>query len=76
MKKPLRGLSLQNRLCTCQWFEDVLRIRFRILFLDAEAAIEAAPVVAEILRNELNQTKEWEEKRLSDFIEVAKAYLV
>jgi glycerol-3-phosphate dehydrogenase len=56
--------------------EDILARRLRILFLDAKAAIEAAPVVAEILRDELNQTEEWEEKRLSDFIEVAKAYLV
>ena len=34
--------------------EDVLARRIRILFLDAKAAIEAAPKVAEIMAQELN----------------------
>lgn len=52
--------------------EDVLARRLRILFLDAKAAIEAAPVVATILKDELPQ---WKEKQLADFIDLAKNYL-
>jgi glycerol-3-phosphate dehydrogenase len=56
--------------------EDILARRLRILFLNANAAIEAAPIVAEILQNELNKSEEWKQKKLKDFIELAKAYLV
>lgn len=65
--------SIRNEMA--RTVEDILARRLRILFLDAKAAIAAAPVVAEILSNELNQTEEWREKQLRDFIELAKAYL-
>ncbi len=55
--------------------EDILARRLRILFLNAEAAIKAAPVVAEILKNELQQTEKWKENQLADFFKLAKAYL-
>jgi glycerol-3-phosphate dehydrogenase len=55
--------------------EDVLARRLRILFLNAHAAIQAAPVVAEILKNELGQSDEWEQSQLRDFIALAKGYL-
>ena len=55
--------------------EDVLARRLRILFLNAQAAMEAAPIVAEILKNELQQTEEWKEKQLTDFFKLAKGYL-
>jgi glycerol-3-phosphate dehydrogenase len=56
--------------------EDILARRLRILFLNAKAAMEAAPVVAEILQNELNKSEEWKQKQLKDFTELAKAYLL
>jgi glycerol-3-phosphate dehydrogenase len=55
--------------------EDVLARRLRILFLNAEIAIQAAPVVAEILKTELQQTEEWKQKQLHDFFALAKRYL-
>jgi glycerol-3-phosphate dehydrogenase len=55
--------------------EDVLARRLRILFLNAAAAIEAAPVVAEIIKNELGQTEEWKQEQLGNFLVLAKGYL-
>jgi glycerol-3-phosphate dehydrogenase len=55
--------------------EDILARRLRILFLNAQAAMKAAPIVAEILKNELQQTEEWKEKQLADFFKLAKGYL-
>ncbi|HEV2486775.1 MAG TPA: glycerol-3-phosphate dehydrogenase/oxidase [Terracidiphilus sp.] len=55
--------------------EDVLARRTRALFLDARAAIEAAPAVANILARELKKSEAWRDKDLADFIEVAKGYL-
>jgi glycerol-3-phosphate dehydrogenase len=55
--------------------EDVLARRLRILFLNAEVSIKAAPVVAEILKTELQQTEEWKQNQLHDFFALAKRYL-
>ena len=55
--------------------EDVLARRTRALFLDARAAIEAAPAVANLLAKELNRSEAWRAKDLADFLEVAKGYL-
>jgi glycerol-3-phosphate dehydrogenase len=55
--------------------EDVLARRTRALFLDARAAIEAAPAVARILAGELNRSEAWMASDLADFIENAKGYL-
>jgi len=55
--------------------EDVLARRTRALFLDARAAIEAAPAVASILARELNRSEAWMAKDLANFIENAKGYL-
>lgn len=54
--------------------EDVLARRLRLLFLDAEAAIDAAPRVAQLMRKELGKDKEWEEEQLQQFIQLAKQY--
>ena len=56
--------------------EDVLARRTRALFLDARAAIEAAPAVANLLARELNRSETWKSKDLLSFIETAKGYLV
>jgi glycerol-3-phosphate dehydrogenase len=55
--------------------EDVLARRTRALFLDARAAIEAAPAVATLLARELDRSDAWREKDLTDFLEVAKGYI-
>ena len=55
--------------------EDVLARRTRALFLDARAAIEAAPAVAEILARELHRCDGWKENDLRNFQETAKGYL-
>ncbi|RZL18791.1 MAG: glycerol-3-phosphate dehydrogenase/oxidase [Pedobacter sp.] len=56
--------------------EDVLARRMRILFLDAKAAIALAPAVAEIMANELGNSKEWIDHQLMEFNKLAKAYLL
>lgn len=56
--------------------EDVLARRVRILFLDAQAAIECAPKVASILARELKHTKEWEEEEVKKFSALALHYLL
>ena len=55
--------------------EDILARRLRILFLNAHAAIEAAPIVAEIIKAELGQTEEWKQRQLDNFIQLANGYL-
>ncbi len=55
--------------------EDVLARRTRALFLDARAAIEAAPVVADILARELQRCDDWKANDLRNFQETAKGYL-
>ena len=55
--------------------EDVLARRTRALFLDARAAIEAAPVVASLLARELQRSEEWKARDLASFVELAKGYL-
>ena len=55
--------------------EDVLARRLRILFLDADAAMTAAPVISEILGKELQQTEEWKQNQLTNFLKLAKGYL-
>ena len=55
--------------------EDVLARRTRALFLDARAAIEAAPSVASILAKELNRSEAWMAEDLANFVEVAEGYL-
>lgn len=54
--------------------EDVLARRTRALFLNARAALEAAPVVAELMASELGWKVEVKEKQLSDFREIAANY--
>ena len=55
--------------------EDVLARRTRALFLDARAAIEAAPTVANLLARELGRSDDWKLNDLANFQETAKGYL-
>lgn len=56
--------------------EDVLARRFRALFLDARAAIDAAPQVAKIMAKEMNKDMVWEKSQTDDFILLAQNYLL
>lgn len=55
--------------------EDVLARRTRALFLDARAAVETAPVVAALLRQELGRDPEWERNQIESFTRLAEGYL-
>jgi glycerol-3-phosphate dehydrogenase len=54
--------------------EDVLARRLRALFLDAEAAIAAAPRVAALLAAEFGRDAKWHGDQLEQFRLVAEAY--
>jgi glycerol-3-phosphate dehydrogenase len=58
-----------------QTVEDILARRTRALFLDARAAIEAAPAVANLMAKELNRSEAWKAKDLEAFLEVAQGYV-
>jgi len=55
--------------------EDVLARRTRALFLDARAAIEAAPKVAELLARELGRSDAWRDRDLQQFVDLANGYI-
>ncbi len=56
--------------------EDVLARRSRCLLLDARASMEAAPVVAGILADELGRDKAWVETQTKAFRELAYGYVL
>lgn len=56
--------------------EDFLARRIRMLFMDARAAIQMAPEVAELMRQELNKDAQWAEKQVETFTELANQYLL
>jgi glycerol-3-phosphate dehydrogenase len=56
--------------------EDVLARRTRALFLDARAAIEAAPLAVQLLAAELGRDKLWEKAQVADFTNLALEYCV
>ncbi|MEN6619879.1 MAG: glycerol-3-phosphate dehydrogenase/oxidase [Rikenellaceae bacterium] len=56
--------------------EDVLSRRVRLLFIDARAAIEAAPKVAEVMARELGYDQSWIEEQLSSFNNIADNYII
>ncbi len=47
----------------------------RALFLDARAAIEAAPRVADVLARELGRSEAWKARDLESFYAVARGYV-
>lgn len=56
--------------------EDILARRVRALFLDARAAIDAAPLVAELIASELGYPEEWKKDQITGFRMLAQAYLL
>ena len=55
--------------------EDVLARRTRALFLNARAAIEAAPTVAALLATELQKDTSWQEQQIAAFTALAAGYV-
>ena len=55
--------------------EDVLARRTRALFLDARAAMECAPVAAQLMARELNRDDEWAAKSIAEFQKTASGYI-
>ncbi len=56
--------------------EDVLSRRIRILILDAQAAMDSAEKVAQIMAKELKKDEAWISKEIQDFNKVAEKYLI
>jgi glycerol-3-phosphate dehydrogenase len=56
--------------------EDVLARRIRLLFLDAKAAVEAAPVAARLMAGELKKDATWQAQQVALFTKLAQAYLL
>lgn len=56
--------------------EDVLARRVRILFLDAKAAQDVAPYVAEVLSQYLDKTEAWKTSQIEEFTHLANQYIL
>ena len=65
--------AVQNEMCMT--VEDALARRTRALLLDAKAAIESAPFVAELMAKEMERDKEWMTEQIIRFNSIAKNYL-
>ncbi|MDD3181166.1 MAG: glycerol-3-phosphate dehydrogenase/oxidase [Opitutaceae bacterium] len=55
--------------------EDVLARRTRALFIDAQASIEAAPAVAQLLAGELGHDRAWCEAQVEAYRSLARGYI-
>ncbi|RZJ80293.1 MAG: glycerol-3-phosphate dehydrogenase/oxidase [Flavobacterium sp.] len=55
--------------------EDVLSRRLRVLFIDANAAVEMAPKVASILASTFNKDHEWQANQIKIFNKLASGYI-
>jgi glycerol-3-phosphate dehydrogenase len=60
----------------CRSVDDALSRRTRALQLDAKAAIETAPIVANLLAAELGREEEWISNQVESFTKLAQQYLV
>jgi glycerol-3-phosphate dehydrogenase len=56
--------------------EDILARRIRLLFLDAHAALQAAPIVASIMMTQLNKDESWVKNELDHFFALAQRYMI
>ncbi|HEV2483452.1 MAG TPA: glycerol-3-phosphate dehydrogenase/oxidase [Puia sp.] len=59
----------------CVTVEDALSRRTRSLLLDAQAAVDCATIVAELLAVEMGHDRLWQEAQVAAFREVAAGYL-
>jgi glycerol-3-phosphate dehydrogenase len=87
-RDPALGQPLHPRLAACiaeivwaarhemaRTVDDVLSRRVRALQLDARAALEAAPVVAEVLARELGKDSSWAAAQVLEFDRIGAGYL-
>ena len=65
--------AVQNEMCMT--VEDALARRTRALLLDAKAAIESAPSVAEMMAKEMGKDVSWINNQIKDFNLIAMNYL-
>ena len=65
--------AVQNEMCLT--VEDALARRTRALLLDAKAAIECGPLVAQIMAKEIGKDEKWITQQINNFNSVAKNYL-
>ena len=56
--------------------EDILARRIRLLFLDARAAMGAAPLTAELMAKELGRDVQWQNEQVASFTALAGNYLL
>lgn len=56
--------------------DDVLARRIRALYLNARAAREMAPVVAQLLAKELGRDEAWQRQQVEEFNRIAKNFIV
>ncbi len=55
--------------------DDFLARRTRCLFLNAKAAMQAAPKVASLMAEELEKTRQWEDEQVKSFRRMGERYL-
>ncbi|MFT3880258.1 MAG: glycerol-3-phosphate dehydrogenase/oxidase [Gemmatales bacterium] len=77
-KLPYTGVEVlwATRYEMARTVEDVLARRTRSLFLNAQAAREMAPAVAEIMAKELGKDAAWRAEQVKQFEEVSCSYLL
>ncbi|MCA9085469.1 MAG: FAD-dependent oxidoreductase, partial [Planctomycetaceae bacterium] len=56
--------------------EDILARRTRMLFLNAQAAMEAADAVATLMQTELNQPATWKAEQIAAFQQTARTFSI
>lgn len=64
------------RMEMAQTVEDVLARRTRALLLNAQAAMECAPITAHLLAAELGKPAEWQKQQIEEFTTLAGQYLI
>ena len=55
--------------------EDILSRRTRALLLDAQAAMEVAPSIAQFMAKAMGRNEKWAQSSVDSFLEIAKNYL-
>lgn len=55
--------------------EDILARRSRLLYLDARAALQAAPEVVSLMAKELGRSEDWQQEQLTRFQQLAAHWL-
>jgi glycerol-3-phosphate dehydrogenase len=75
---PLRAAQVvwgaRHEMARC--VEDILARRSRSILLNAQASIDIAPAVAQLMADELNYDDAWQTQQVEAFTELAEGYLV